>query len=216
MRKVTLRRIAKSATPPGDVYGKAELDPSFLPDEQRRSVLKELRMGKAVEWLVAQQRPTVEGLAELLGVSRATIYRMLANVKFQALLRQQVLGRMAVVVQRAHAEVVKTMEEGSPMLRFRAATWLMERWDRICEAAGHATDEATGQEAVAEAQARSVIMKVAILSELSSLCRRIPALAQYQEQLLSAVKGAVHVDVQKEGGDAWLDGELEEEQESAG
>lgn len=52
--------------------------------------------------------------------------------------------------------------------------------------------------------------------QIGDLCRRIPALAQYQEQLMSAVKGAVHVDVQKEGGDAWLDGELMEEQGDAG
>lgn len=211
MSKVVLKRIARSADPPGQVYGRAELDPDYLPDEARQAVLKQARMARAIEWVVAEPNPTTLGLAEHLKVSRATAWRMLAHPAFVAMLRKALSGRMSVSVQKAMSVIEHTIDQGSPLLRLRASMWLLERHDKLSKVAGLDAED-RDSDAVATVRAQAVIGKLQLLRAINDLCRRIPALAQHQEQLMSAVKGAVHVDVQKEGGDAWLDGELAEQE----
>ena len=89
---VRLPRIAKPPGQPGEEYGRGLGDPEFLPDDVKQAVLKEARMGRAIEWVIAEPNPTTTGLAQFLRVSRATAYRMLAHPRFQVMLREALSG----------------------------------------------------------------------------------------------------------------------------
>lgn len=117
-------------------YGSAEMSPEFLPGPARQAFLRQVQVTKAVEHVITAPKPTMEGLAKALSVSRATVYRIVAMPEFQVALRQQLSGRLSLQVDKALRVVEKTLDEGSPVLRLRAAQWLVERCDKLSQVAG--------------------------------------------------------------------------------
>lgn len=212
---VSLKRIAKSHVPLGDVYGRAETDPDYLPDEQRQSLLKERRMLRAIEWVIGEPAPTATGMAEVLGISRATVYRMLAHPRFQVMLRTQLSGRMGMSVQKALATVERTLERGSPLLQLRAATWLLERWDRLCKASGLEEDKDL-DDGEARLRVEALIAKLQMQQAMKRLCERDPALAARQGELLAILDGVGEPPDKVKVDSAWLDAELAEQDQPGG
>jgi len=132
-------------------YGNAQ-HPECFPAKE---ALKLARMAKAVDLLVEHPAPTVFVLSKELRLSRATVYRMFAEQGFQMLLRKALEGRIGLVARRAMDVVEKAMEEGSPALRFKAATWLLERHHKLGKLA--AEDDAKFRGTQAAAQLRAML-----------------------------------------------------------
>jgi hypothetical protein len=137
-------------------YGAAGVAPSDLPTPAGRDAIKLVRIGRAVEWLATHPDPNVNGLAAYLRVSRATAYRLLASPAFRLLLRREMEGRLTLMVRKAMDAVVETIENAPPTLRFRAAAWLIERFDKLQDVASGEAD--TGWKmAAARAEANSLL-----------------------------------------------------------
>ena len=119
-------------------YG-ATQHPDTLPG---KAAVKQARMTKAVEILVQHPAPTVAVVARELEVSRSTVYRMLAEQEFQAILQKALNGRMAVMARTALNASEDALQNGSPSLRLKAATWFLERLDKLRQLQGDGSDDA--------------------------------------------------------------------------
>jgi hypothetical protein len=147
-----LRQLAKNTS---GVYGSTPA-PETLPG---KAALKAGRMAKAVELLIVDPQPNVTVLAEKLGVSRATFYRMLADPLFQVMLQKALSGRISMVATRALDAIEKTLDTGSPSLRFKAAAWLLERIDKLRAASGAPTQKELDK-AVVRARAEELLARM--------------------------------------------------------
>ena len=74
---------------------------------------------------------------------------------FQILLRKTLAGRLTFLAKKALDRVEKTLDDGTPALRFKAATWLLERHDKLSAVGG--MDAEQQESATPEARVRILL-----------------------------------------------------------
>ncbi len=131
--------------------------PDALPG---KAALKLARMARAVDLLVEHPAPTIVTLAQELGISRATVYRILGDDGFQALLKKALAGRIALVARKAMDQIERALDEGTPALRLKAATWLLERQQKLQQMTSPADRQFSAEEKFAAFTAKIEELKV--------------------------------------------------------
>lgn len=99
-----------------------------------------VRIERIVELLMLSPNPKIEGIHKSVGCSRATVFRDLATPEFAAGLAAAVNNQLATRIGTAMAALMRMLEDDTTPVttKFRTATWLIDRFDRLSKASGAA------------------------------------------------------------------------------